>query len=129
MGMNQKKQSAASILSDVKKQIKLDSIMVCDSALLSLENIQLISNLKWITRVPMTLKKTKEIIGSYLEKVKVSPETDPEIQEITREFQKKGYKWLEQKVTYAGIKQRWLIVESAEEKKAISRRVESKIKQ
>jgi hypothetical protein len=33
-----------------------------------------------------------------------SPETDPEIQEMTREFQKKGYKWLEQKVTYAGIK-------------------------
>ena len=48
----------------------------------------------------MTLKKSKEIIGSYLKKVKVSPETDPEIQEITREFQKKGYKWLEQKVTY-----------------------------
>ena len=32
------------ILSDVKKQIKLDSIMVCDSALFSQENIQLISN-------------------------------------------------------------------------------------
>ena len=30
--MNQIKQSAASILSNVKKQIKLDSIMVCDSA-------------------------------------------------------------------------------------------------
>ncbi|MCL2936978.1 MAG: hypothetical protein MGU50_10560 [Trichodesmium sp. MAG_R02] len=77
------------ILSDVKKQIKLDSIMVFDSALLSLEKIQLISNLKWITRVPITLKKAREIIESYLEKVKVSPETDPEIQEITREFQKK----------------------------------------
>ena len=102
------------ILSDVKKQIKLDSIIVCDSALYSLENIQLISNLKLITRVPMTLKKAKEIIGSYLEKVKVSPETDPEIQEVTRIFKKKGYKWLEQKVTYTGIKQRWLIVESAE---------------
>ena len=47
------------ILSNVKKQIKLDSIMVCDSALYSQENIQLISNLKWITRVPMTLKKAK----------------------------------------------------------------------
>ncbi len=92
MVMNQIKQSAASILSDVKKQIKLDSMMVCDSALLSLENIQLISNLKWITRVPMTLKKSKEIIGYYLEKVKVFPETDPKIQEITKEFQKKGYK-------------------------------------
>jgi transposase len=129
MGMNQIKQSAASILSDVKKQIKLDSIMVCDSALLSLENIQLISNLKWITRVPMTLKKTKEIIGSYLEKVKVSPETDPKIQELTREFQKKGYKWLEQKVTYAGIKQRWLIVESAERKQSDIQKLNSKIEQ
>ena len=103
--------------------------MVCDSALYSLENIQLISNLKWITRVPMTLKKTKEIIGSYLEKVKVSPETDPEIQEITREFQKKGYKWLEQKVTYAGIKQRWLIVESAERKQSDIQKLNSKIEQ
>ena len=103
--------------------------MVCDSALLSLENIQLISNLKWITRVPMTLKKTKEIIGSYLEKVKVSPETDPKIQEITREFQKKGYKWLEQKVTYAGIKQRWLIVESAERKQSDIQKLNSKIEQ
>ena len=35
----------------------------------------------------MTLKKGKEIIGYYLEKVKVSPETNPEIQEITRVFQ------------------------------------------
>ena len=117
------------ILSDVKKQIKLDSIMVCDSALYSQENIQLISSLKWITRVPMTLKKTKEIIGSYLEKVKVSPETDPEIQEITRVFQKKGYKWLEQKVTYAGIKQRWLIVESAERQKSDIQKLNSKIEQ
>jgi transposase len=117
------------ILSNVKKQIKLDSIMVCDSALLSQENIQLISNLKWITRVPMTLKKTKEIIGYYLEKVKVSSETDPEIQEITREFKKKGYKWLEQKVTYAGIKQRWLIVESAERKQSDIQKLNSKIEQ
>ena len=129
MVMNQIKQSAGKILSDVKKQIKLDSIMVCDSALYSQENIQLISNLKWITRVPMTLKKTKEIIGSYLEKVKVSPETDPKIQELTRKFQKKGYKWLEQKVTYAGIKQRWLIVESAERKQSDIQKLNSKIEQ
>ena len=62
----------------------------------------------------MTLKKAKEIIRLDLEKVKFSLETDPEIQEITRVFQNKGYKWLEQKVTYAGIKHRWLIVESAD---------------
>jgi transposase len=95
----------------------------------SQKNIQLISNLKWITRVPMTLKKTKEIIGSYLKKVKVSQEKNPKIQEITREFQKKGYKWLEQKVTYAGIKQRWLIVESAERKQSDIQKLNLKIEQ
>ncbi|MDE5080625.1 MAG: hypothetical protein O4859_04480 [Trichodesmium sp. St18_bin1] len=77
----------------------------------------------------MTLKKTKEIIGLDLEKVKVSLETDPKIQEITREFQKKGYKCLEQKVTYAGIKQRWLIVESAERKQSNIQKLNSKIEQ
>ena len=77
----------------------------------------------------MTLNKTKEIIGSYLDKVKFSPETDPEIQSITRDFQKKGYKWLEQKVTYAGIKQRWLIVESPERKQSDIQKLNSKIEQ
>ena len=77
----------------------------------------------------MTLKKTKEIIGYYLEKVEVSPEIDPKIQKMTREFQKKGYKWLEQKVTYAGIKQRWLIVESAERKQSDIQKLNSKIEQ
>ena len=77
----------------------------------------------------MTLKKTKEIIGSDLQKVKVYPETDPEIQEITRVFQKKGYKWLEQKVTYAGIKQRWLIVESTKRKQSDIQKLNLKIEQ
>ena len=48
---------------------------------------------------------------------------------ITREFQKKGYKWLEQKVTYAGIKQRWLIVESAERKESDIQKLNLKIEQ
>ena len=73
-------------------RLSIDPLTFVDSALYSQENIQLISNSKWITRVPMTWKKTKEIIGYYLEKVKLSPETDPEIQGITRNFQKKGYK-------------------------------------
>jgi transposase len=77
----------------------------------------------------MTLKKTKEIICSYLEKVKVSPETDPKIQEMTKDLQNKGYKWLEQKVTYAGIKQRWLIVESTERKQSDIQKLNLKIEQ
>ena len=61
--------------------------------------------------------------------MKVSPETDPKIQEITRGFQKKGYKWLEQKVTYTGMKQRGLIVESADIQQSDTQKLESKIEQ
>ncbi len=89
------------ILTEVKKHSKLDSIMVCDSALSSQQNLKLISNLKWITRIPMTLKKAQEVIELDLEVVNISPEIDLEIQEITRVLPEKGYKWLEPKVTYA----------------------------
>jgi transposase len=45
------------ILVEFKKQIFFDSIMICDSALYSQENLKLIEHLKWISRVPMTIKK------------------------------------------------------------------------
>ncbi len=50
------------ILVEFKKQINFDSIMVCDSALYSQDNLQLIEHLKWITRVPMTIKKAQELV-------------------------------------------------------------------
>lgn len=39
----------------------------------------------------------------------------------------KGYKWLEQKVSYAGVKHRWLIVESEPRKQSDIQKLESKI--
>ena len=42
---------------EFKKPIKLDSILVSDSALYSQENLKLMENLKWITRVPLTIKR------------------------------------------------------------------------
>lgn len=50
------------ILAEFKKQIVFDSIMVCDSALYSQENIKLIEDLKWISRVPITIKKAQELV-------------------------------------------------------------------
>ena len=77
----------------------------------------------------MTLKKAKEVIELDLEEVKTPPETDPEIQEITKILQEKGYKWLEKNVTYSGVKQRWLIVENAERKKSDIQKLKLKIEQ
>lgn len=111
------------ILVEFKKQINFDSIMVCDSALYSQENLQLIKELKWISRVPMTIKKAKELVQSV------------EIAEID-ELEKKsraalkldGYTWKEEIVNYAGIKQTWLIVLSQNRKESDLRQLEKQIK-
>nr|ADO19201.1 transposase [Nostoc flagelliforme str. Sunitezuoqi] len=99
------------ILVEFKKPIVFDSIMVCDSALYSQENLKLIEHLKWISRVPMTIKKAQELVQSV------------EIEEIDAKERKKrsalnlsGYKWKEEIVIYGGIKQIWLIVESQKRK-------------
>ncbi len=111
------------ILVEFKKQINFDSIMVCDSALYSQENLQLIEHLKWISRVPMTIKKAQELIKSV------------EIEEISKEEKEKrgtqkldGYTWKEEIVSYGGIKQVWLIVESQKRKDSDLDKLEKKLK-
>ncbi|MHC5747365.1 MAG: IS1634 family transposase [Nostoc sp.] len=112
------------ILVEFKKQINFDSIMVCDSALYSQENIKLIEHLKWISRVPMTIKKAQELVQSL------------EIEEINKEEKEKratqnldGYTWKEQIVNYGGIKQVWLIVESQKRKDSDLDKLDKKLKQ
>ncbi|BAZ68798.1 transposase (plasmid) [Fischerella sp. NIES-4106] len=111
------------ILVEFKKQIVFDSIMVCDSALYSQENLKLIEHLKWISRVPMTIKKAQALIQSV------------EIEEISSEERDKrvalkldGYKWKEEIVNYGGIKQIWLIVESQKRRESDLERLDKKLK-
>lgn len=86
------------ILVEFKKQIKFDSIMVCDSALYSQENLQLIQHLKWISRVPMTIKRAKELVQNA-----EMEEIDAKEREKRAELNLEGYTWKEEKVTYGGI--------------------------
>ncbi len=118
------------IIMEVKKQINLDSIMVSDSALYSQENLQLMKGVNWITRVPMTLKKAKEIVqtGEIQSLKELGNLEEPEREKI-KELQEKGYKWQEQIVTYAGIQQRWLIVESEQRRKSDWEKLDRKIEQ
>ena len=111
------------ILVEFKKQVNLHSIMVCDSALYSQENIQLIKESKWISRVPMTLKKAKELVQSV-----EMPEIELEEKKSRTALKLDGYEWKEEIVTYAGIKQTWLIVESATRKQSDLRQIESQLK-
>ncbi|MHC5725931.1 MAG: IS1634 family transposase, partial [Nostoc sp.] len=111
------------ILVEFKKQISFDSVMVCDSALYSQENLKLIENLKWISRVPMTIKKAQELVQSV------------EIEEINlEEIERRaalnlgGYKWKEEIVSYGGIQQTWLIVESQKRKESDLDKLDKKLK-
>jgi len=111
------------ILVEFKKQINLDSILVCDSALYSQENLQLIKLLKWISRVPMTIKKAQELVRTV------------EIEEIdAKEIHRRadlvleGYNWKESRVNYGGIEQIWLVVSSEKRQKSDLEKIEKKLK-
>jgi len=62
------------ILVEFKKQINFESIMVCDSALYSQNNLKLIKNLKWISQVPFSLKLAKKFSSKFKQ---VSTRTQP----------------------------------------------------
>ena len=51
------------ILSEFKKQLKLDSLMVADSALYTAENLGLMTNLKWLSRVSAKIKQAKNLMS------------------------------------------------------------------
>ena len=85
----------AQILVEYDKQIDFESIMmVADSPLYSESNLELSSNMKWISRVPLSIKKAKNLVKAF-----TSIELKPS--EI------KGYSYQEE-VSYGGIEQRWL---------------------
>ena len=98
--------------------------MVCDSALYSQENLTLIQHLKWITRVPMTIKKAKQLV----QKVEIEEVTD-EPKKTKKLLNDDGYTWKEQIVTYGGIKQVWLIVSSKKRQKSDLEKLDEKLKQ
>jgi len=84
---------------------ELSGYTVADSALYSEENIQRIAAIKWISRVPETLKQAKTELSTYASRSWIDFENAP------------GYKYVEISSTYGGISQRWLIVWSSQAEK------------
>lgn len=104
----------AGILCEFKKQLNLDSLMVADSALYTATNLQQMNSLKWLSRVPLTVKPAK-LLGSQL---------------IEKDFvpsQIKGYRWCQHQSNYGGIPQRWLVVESEQRRQSALRKLEKNL--
>lgn len=107
----------AKLLMEYKKQIKLETIMVCDSALYSQDHIQLMNDTPWITRVPLTIKKARNIIQK-LDLTTDNESEKEEEEELIQKLKEKGYKWQEVRENYGAVEQRWLLVESEARKKS-----------
>ena len=102
------------ILVDYKKQLQVDSLMVADCALYTEKNIKLMSDIKWLCRVPLSIKEAKLLTSSL-----------PESEFIKSEL--KQYSYVSKKITYAGIEQRWLVVQSQERRKADLQKLSQRI--
>ncbi len=56
-GNSSDKERFAELMSRYRKLLDLDALFVADSALYSQENLQALEGLRWVTRVPVTLKE------------------------------------------------------------------------
>ncbi len=104
----------AKILGEFREQLTLDSLMVADSALYSASNLALMVNLKWLCRVPLTIKEAKELVSTISEEQLVNSGID-------------SYKLAVHKSHYGGIEQRWLVVESQSRREADQDKLQQKL--
>ncbi|MBD2578618.1 IS1634 family transposase [Oscillatoria sp. FACHB-1406] len=92
-------QQFAKILQQFKKEIDWESLFVADCAFYSRENLALSSNLKWLTRVPLTVKAAQKIVNQIPSEELIASDTE-------------GYRYSALSQNDSGIEQRWLLVES-----------------
>ena len=112
---NESDQAAfGNILCEFRKRLDLDALMVADSALYSEANLQQIANLKWLTRVPLTIKKAQKLVGEL--------NSEDLVESIVP-----NYRWCEQSTNYGGVQQRWLVVESKERQTSDLKRLSKNI--
>ncbi len=113
-GNEQDKVVFGEIAVEYKSMIDFETMIVADSALYTAKNLQLMSSIKWLSRVPLSLGKAKELVNNVLEK---------ELSESSI----KGYLWKEELITYAEVKQRWLLVESQKRKESDLKKLSERI--
>jgi transposase len=99
---------------EYQKQLEVDSLIVADCALYTESNLKLMSDLRWLCRVPLSIKIAKSLISTL-----------PELEFIDSNLS--GYKLTSKTINYAGIEQRWLVVQSQERRESDLRKLAQKI--
>jgi transposase len=129
-GNDNDKAKFARILSNFKKQVDFDSIFVADSALYSAENLLKIEHLKWITRVPLSIKAAQFYVRETPDSEFI--ETDIEGYKAVEKAHRPrrgflGVRTEQAESNYGDIKQKWLIVESETRKASDLKQLSKKV--
>jgi len=104
----------AQIIQEYQKGWQIEALFVADAALYSEENIQVLGETSWLSRIPSTLNEALSL--------------KQELNEAAfKDSEREGYRMASVCSCYAGIPQRWLVVESAERKKADLKKLDKKI--
>jgi len=99
---------------EYQKQLEVNSLIVADCALYTESNLKMMSELQWLCRVPLSIKAAKTLISTLAESEFIDS-TIP------------GYKLASKIQNYAGIEQRWLVVQSQERKESDLHKLTQKI--
>jgi transposase len=106
------------VIAEFQQQWKASEpeVFVADSALYSEENLEALGETPWISRVPATLAEAQQLMQSLPQQMFASSSSD-------------NYTIAEVCSLYAGVTQRWLVVQSQKRKQAdlkqLNRRVET----
>lgn len=102
------------IAKNYQQQLKLETTIVGDSALYSKDNLELLKQIKWLTRVPFSIKEAKNLVSTV---------KDSEFKSSVVA----GCSWVERESNYGEINQRWLVVKSDARTKSDLASLEKKI--
>ncbi|WP_026097487.1 hypothetical protein [Baaleninema simplex] len=86
---------------------------MADSAFYTQENLQIAKEVKWLSRVPVTVKAAKNLVESV-------EESELKASQLT------GYRFQESQQNYADVEQRWLLVESTKKERIRFKKIREK---
>ena len=95
----------AEVLLAFQQQWQFDGLYVADSALYSAANLQALTGLQWLTRVPLTLTAATDLVSRL-------PDSALQDTEVP------GYRIASVCSDYGGVPQRWFVVESEARRQA-----------
>lgn len=104
----------AKLIREFRENWELDTLFVADAALYGEENLQQLNDLRWLTRVPASLKDAQQLMSQLPDEVFQNSEIE-------------GYSFFSRRSDYAGIEQRWLVVESDSRKESDLKQMNKKI--